>query len=515
MVMQPRLDLRQTQSLVMTPQLQQAIKLLQLSNMELTVFVDQELERNPLLERDERGASAGLEADVPVEQRRDGDSLLVDRPETGAAEAPLDIEIDNSFDEGSANEGPSYDPDAGSDAGAWQRADSGGGRGFEGDDRAFDETLSEPVSLRDHLVEQLGMDLHDAADRIIGLALIDSLDENGWLTADLADLAEGLGAPLADAERVLTAVQRFDPPGVFARSLQECLALQLIDRDRYDPCMVALLENLEMVARRDFAGLMRVCAVDADDLHDMLGELRALDPKPGLRFIDSAAPPIIPDVLMRPAPPGNEEGAVWAVELNPETLPRVLVNTRYYAEVSKGKRSKDDKAFLTENFQTASWLVKALDQRATTILKVSTELVRQQAAFFERGVQGLRPLILRDIAEAIEMHESTVSRVTSNKYIATPRGIFELKYFFTQSIAGANGADAHSAEAVRDRIKSLIDAEPPAKILSDDALVVMLKKEGIDIARRTVAKYREAMRIPSSVQRRREKSVLACNGRVG
>ncbi|MGC2854768.1 RNA polymerase factor sigma-54 [Novispirillum sp. DQ9] len=512
MAMQPRLDLRQTQALVMTPQLQQAIKLLQLSNMELTAFVEQELERNPLLERDERGGAPALEADTPVEQRRDGgDGLLIDHAQPGAAEAPLDIEIDNSFDEGSPLEGPSYDPDAG----AWQRADSGGGRGFEGDDRAFDETLTEAASLRDHLVAQLGVDLEDGRDRIVGMALIDSVDENGWLTADLEELAAGLGTSRAHVDRVLAAVQRFDPPGVFARSLKECLALQLADRDRLDPAMAALLENLELIARRDFAGLMRLCGVDAEDLHDMLGELRALDPKPGLRFVDVAAAPVVPDVLMRPAPPGSDDGVAWIVELNPETLPRVLVNTRYYAQVSKGVRGKDDKAFLSENFQTASWLVKALDQRATTILKVSTEIVRQQTGFFERGIQGLRPLILRDIAEAIEMHESTVSRVTSNKYIATPRGIFELKYFFTQAIAGADGADAHSAEAVRHRIKALIDAEPPAKILSDDAIVDLLKAEGVDIARRTVAKYREAMRIPSSVQRRREKAVLAGSGRSG
>ncbi|MFA7430284.1 MAG: RNA polymerase factor sigma-54 [Rhodospirillaceae bacterium] len=512
MVMQPRLDLRQTQALVMTPQLQQAIKLLQLSNMDLTAFVEQELESNPLLERDERGATPGLEADVPVEQRRDSDSLLLDRPETGTSEAPLDIEVDNSFDEGSPMEGPSYDPDSG----AWQRADSGGGgRGFEGDDRAIDETLSEAVSLRDHLTAQLGMDLQGPVDRMIGHALIDSLDENGWLTADPADLAQGLGTDVETVERVLAAVQRFDPAGVFARSLKECLALQLIDRNRFDPAMEALLDNLDMVARRDFSGLLRVCGVDADDLHEMLTELRALDPKPGLRFADVAAHPVVPDVLMRPAPPGNEDGALWVVELNPATLPRVLVNTRYYAQVLKTARTKDDKAFLSENFQTASWLVKALDQRATTILKVSTEIVRQQTGFFERGIQGLRPLILRDIAEVIEMHESTVSRVTSNKYIATPRGIFELKYFFTQSIAGAGGADAHSAEAVRHRIKALIDAEPAAKILSDDAIVDVLKAEGVDIARRTVAKYREAMRIPSSVQRRRDKAVMASNGRGG
>jgi RNA polymerase sigma-54 factor len=501
MALQPRLDLRQSQTLVMTPQLQQAIKLLQLSNLELDAYVEQELERNPLLERDEgpREELGGLSAG---EERRDADSLLVDHGDGGAAEAPLDIEVDNTYDEGSPLEGPSYDPDSGQ--AAWDRAGSGSGRGdFEDDDRAFDETLSEGLSFRDHLVEQLTLDIAGPAERLIGMALIDSLDDSGWLAATVEEVAEGLGAAVDQVRAVLDRLRRFDPPGVFATSLQDCLALQLKDRDRLDPCMKALVDNLDLLAKRDFQGLLRACRCDNEDLQDMIAELRTLDPKPAHRFDGAAAQPIIPDVLMRATPQGG-----WIVELNPATLPRVLVNTRYYAEISKGARSKDEKTFIGESFQTASWLVKSLDQRANTILKVASELVRQQHGFFERGVQGLRPLILRDIATAIDMHESTVSRVTSNKYIATPRGIYELKYFFTQAIAGAAGGDAHSAEAVRHRIKTLIDGETPTKVLSDDAIVDILRQGGVDIARRTVAKYREAMRIPSSVQRRREKKML-------
>lgn len=498
MAMQPRLDLRQTQSLVMTPQLQQAIKLLQLSNLELSAYVEQELERNPLLERGENQPDVPAMESLP-EERRDAESTLFESTDGTRSEAPLDIELNNTFDEGSPFEGPSYDPD---DLTAWQRS-SGSGGSFEGDDRSFDETLSSETNLRDHLIEQMGVDLNNPQDRMVGLALIDSLDDAGYLRAELTDLAEDLGTTLAHVENVLVRVQRFDPAGLFARSLPECLALQLKDRNRYDPAMEALLANLDLVARRDFAGLLKVCGVDSEDLQEMIAELRTLDPKPASRFDGSSAQPVTPDVLMRVNPEGG-----WIVELNPETLPRVLVNNRYYSKISKATRNKDDKAFINESFQTASWLVKSLDQRATTILKVATELVRQQHGFFERGIQGLRPLILRDIADAIEMHESTVSRVTSNKYIATPRGIFELKYFFTQAIAGADGADAHSAEAVRHRIKALIDAEPPTKILSDDAIVDILKKDGIDIARRTVAKYREGMKIPSSVQRRREKSLM-------
>lgn len=503
MALQPRLDLRQSQTLVMTPQLQQAIKLLQLSNLELNAYVEQELERNPLLERDE-GPREDIQAVAAGEERRDADSLLVDHVERGAAEAPLDVEVDNSYDEGSPLEGPAYDPDSGQ--AAWDRVGSGGRGDFDDDDRPYDETLSEGVSFRDHLMDQLTLDVADPAERLIGTALIDSLDDAGWLASPVEEIADGLGAPVERVRAVLDRLRRFDPPGVFATSLQDCLALQLKDRDRYDPAMQALVENLDLLARRDVPALLKVCGVDGEDLQDMIAELRALDPKPAHRFDGAAAQPVIPDVLMRPAPDGG-----WVVELNPATLPRVLVNTRYYAQVSKAARSKDEKAFLTETFQTASWLVKSLDQRANTILKVATELVRQQHAFFEKGVQALKPLILRDIATAIDMHESTVSRVTSNKYIATPRGIFELKYFFTQAIGGADGGDAHSAEAVRHRIKALIDAEPPTRILSDDAIVDILRKDGIDIARRTVAKYREGMRIPSSVQRRREKKMLAVN----
>jgi RNA polymerase sigma-54 factor len=300
----------------------------------------------------------------------------------------------------------------------------------------------------------------------------------------------------------LQLLQRLDPPGIFARSLAECLALQLAERGRLDPAMQALLDRLDLLAKRDLAQLMKHCGVDAEDLKEMIAEIRALNPKPGSAFDQSLAQPVIPDILMRPQPGGD-----WIVELNSETLPRVLVNTRYYARVAKDARRKEEKDYLSERYQAANWLVKSLHQRATTILKVASEIVRQQDAFFRRGIQHLKPLILRDIADAISMHESTVSRVTTNKHMATPRGLYELKYFFTAAIASSGGGEAHSAESVRFRIKSLIDAETVEGVLSDDKLVEMLKAEGIDIARRTVAKYREAMKIPSSVQRRREKAV--------
>ncbi|MGC2522490.1 MAG: RNA polymerase factor sigma-54, partial [Stellaceae bacterium] len=339
-------------------------------------------------------------------------------------------------------------------------------------------------------------------DQLIALHLLDLLDENGYLGGALDSIAALLGCDLARVEAVLARLQQFEPAGVFARGLPECLALQLRDRNRLDPAMQALLDHLPLLAARNLPALMRVCRVDAEDVAEMIAEIKSLDPRPGLAFDPPLAQPVVPDILMRAPPEGG-----WIVELNPETLPRVLVNNRYHARISQAARSKADKEYLTDRLQAANWLVKSLHQRATTILKVAAEIVRQQEAFFRRGVQSLRPLILRDIAEAIGMHESTVSRVTSNKHMATPRGLYELKYFFTSSIPASSGGDAHSAEAVRHLIRRLIDKEPAGATLSDERIVELLQHDGVDIARRTVAKYREAMRIPSSVQRRREKLI--------
>ncbi len=483
MVLSQRLDLRQTQALVMTPQLQQAIKLLQFSNIELAQFVDTELEQNPLLERDEAdegaapAAEAAAEADGEAETTEDGRELEADTVAAG-------VEGDGRLD-------------FGGDPAAWQSARQRPAATEELP--GLDQTLSRPRSLREHLLEQLGLDIVDPAERVIGVELIGMVDEAGYLAVDIREVAEQLCCSPARVEAVLARLQNFDPPGVLARDLAECLALQLRDRDRFDPAMRTLLDHLPLLASRDAAGLMRLCGVDADDLAEMVAEIRALDPKPGLAFDPALASPVVPDVLLRLLPDGG-----WAVELNGDTLPRVLVNRRYYAEISAAGRGKGDRDYIVERLQQANWLVKALHQRATTILKVAREIVRQQDGFFRHGVQHLKPLVLRDIAAEIGMHESTVSRVTSNKFIASPRGIFELKYFFTASVASANGGAALSAEAVRFRIKTLIDNENDA-VLSDDRLVELLLREGVAIARRTVAKYREAMRIPSSVQRRRHK----------
>ena len=493
-----RLELRQSQALVMTPQLQQAIKMLQLSNLELSAFVEAEIEQNPLLEPGEREAEDGA---AP------GGEPPADTPAVnGAAEArPAALTGDGAPDDGdhwraAAGEDGDGTVETGGDLGDTEPWRSRSGAGHGGDLPGIDQAAARPRTLREHLIEQIGADLPAQADRVIALHLLDQLDEAGYLQGGLDGAAERLGCAPARIERVLARLQEFDPPGVFARDLAECLALQLRDRNRLDPAMQRLLDNLPLLAARNGAALMRLCGVDAEDLAEMVAEIKSLDPRPGFAFDPPLAQPVVPDIIMRSQMDGG-----WAVELNAETLPRVLVNNRYYARISRAVLSKTEREYLTDRLQAANWLVKSLHQRAITILKVATEIVQQQDGFFRHGVQSLRPLILRDIADAIGMHESTVSRVTTNKYIATPRGLFELKYFFTSAIAASRGGDAHSAEAVRFRIRSLIDRETSDSTLSDERIVELLQQYGVDIARRTVAKYREAMRIPSSVQRRRDK----------
>lgn len=516
MALTAKLEMRQGQQLVMTPQLQQAIRLLQLSNLELVDFVEAELERNPLLEREEQTASTrssddGDGANTQGDGRDDGgdgggdsggdsgDDRWLDLKNPVADPAGgLDTDFGNVFQDSSGGDNAAMASGLGW-AGVSQRMHNGPDDGGDLENFAI-----EAASLRDHLAQQLPLTIADAADRIIGQHLIDMVDDAGYINVDLASLADRLGTDEPRVEAVLLRLQTFDPPGIFARSLAECLALQLKELNRYDPMMESLLANLDLLASRNLNALRRAVNADMDELIEMIQEIKALDPKPGLRFGSVQMQPVVPDVVVRPAQDGG-----WHVELNSETLPRVLVNRTYYTRISNTSVSDKDKGYLFECLQTANWLVKSLDQRARTILKVAEQIVRQQDGFFMYGVQHLRPLNLKMIADAVSMHESTISRVTSNKYIATPRGIFELKYFFTSAIASADDGEAHSSESVRHRIKLMIDAEAADDVLSDDQIVDKLKADGIEIARRTVAKYREALRIPSSVQRRREKRNLA------
>jgi len=506
MALTQRLQIRQSQALVMTPQLMQAIKLLQLSNLDLVAYVDAELERNPLLEPGNAegeatpAANSAQAADKPAEAGEIWNGS--DSAPSGEAKAErAEDHIDDISVPDDAEPGRQRTADAPGGYSEWAGVGAGGRDDGDFNLEAF---VSAETTLADWLREQLTLEIVDPVRRMIGNYLIDLVDEAGYLSSDLATVAEKLGTGVTEIEAVLGILQSFDPPGVCARDLAECLAIQLKEQNRYDPAMAALITRLDLLARRDFTALKKICGVGDEDLADMIAEIRRLNPKPGLAFGSAVVQPIVPDVFVRPGPDGG-----WIVELNSDTLPKVLVNQSYYAEVSATTRRDTEKSYLAECLQSATWLVRALDQRARTILKVSNEIVRQQDAFFARGVEHLRPLNLKTVAEAIGMHESTVSRVTASKYMATSRGIFELKYFFTSAIAASHGGEAHSAEAVRHRIKQLIDAEPPSDVLSDDTIVEKLREAGIDIARRTVAKYREAMRIPSSVQRRREKQSAA------
>ena len=509
MAINAKLELRQTHSLVMTPQLQQAIKLLQLSNVELAVFVEGELERNPLLEQAEttdepNGVAADGRAADKAEDKsasgRDGESEVGDSEDWVDFESGGDSGRTDDLDADPRDVFPDSEdfvPGVLKDSG-WSGLTQGRFGMNEG--AALEAYVAEEKTLRDHLCEQLALTFSDPARRLIGRHIIDMTDEAGYLRGDLDGLAELLGAPVELVEETLSAMQGFEPCGVFARDLRECLSLQLKEQDRCDPVMAALLDNLHLLGAHDVVALKRATDVTDEDLCDMVAELKRLNPKPGLKYGSTPAQTVVPDVLLRSLPDGS-----YHVELNADTLPRVLVNRTYYATVSKSATNRKDKSYLVDCLQTANWLVKSLDQRARTILKVALEIVRQQDAFFAYGVRHLRPLNLKTVADEISMHESTVSRVTANKYMAINRGLFELKYFFTSAIAATAEGDFHSSESVRHRIREMIDAEPAAKVLSDDKIVERLKDDGVDIARRTVAKYREALGIPSSVQRRKLK----------
>lgn len=487
MPLRPVLGLQQSQSLVMTPQLLQSIKLLQFSNVELDQYISSEIERNPLLKRDESYSAD----ENPPDIRAHNDAEAISER--------LDTSLENLF----PDDPGSRDTISPSLLAQWRSASGKGPSAPSEGAWNAESFLTAPQTLRDQLQEQIPLIFKHPAERFLASQLAESLEDSGYLS-DFDDIPARTGASKAELEQVLlTLQQNIDPPGLFARNLAECLALQLQSKERLDPAMRALLQNLDLLARRDFAALRRICGVDEADLIDMLAEIRMLDPKPGAAFMIGGAEPIIPEVVVSSAPDGS-----WRVELNDEALPRVLIDQVYCTKVSSHS-SKQDQSFISECLQNANWLVRALDQRSKSILKVATEIVRQQDAFLMHGVNHLRPLKLKTIADIIGMHESTVSRITAHKFMLTPRGTFEMRYFFTAAIAAADGGDAHSAEAVRNRIRHLIAQESAENVLSDDALVDILKQAGIDVARRTVAKYREAMGIPSSVQRRREKKALS------
>ncbi len=484
MTLPPQLNLRIGQSLVMTPKLQQAIKLLQMSNLELSEFIEEELQNNPLLERED--TSEFVKVDIP---ERDGifensedkyayPKLIKERSsETSSDTASV---IENSVSR--LQERSVYD--------------------FDSQNPRLINSPLKDRSLREHLLEQANVGLANSIDRLIATYLIDSLDDSGYLTMTIEDISLTLGCPVSKVKNILKVVQDFDPPGIFARNLSECLGLQLKDLDRYDPIMQAFLGNLDLLEKKDIGRLKQICGVDSEELVEMVKEVKALNPKPALVFDHTFTQTVTPDVFVH----RHKDGS-WFVELNTDTLPQILVNNLYYTKIKSPSLGQKDKTYITECHQSANWLVKTLHQRAQTITKVATKIMQHQEEFIEKGVQFLKPLVLRDIAEILKIHESTVSRVTNNKYISTPRGTFELRYFFSSSIRAGTSTNSPSARSIRFQIKNIINNEMPDKALSDDKIVKILNDDGINIARRTVSKYRVLMNIPSSMQRRRDKAV--------
>ncbi len=498
MVQSLKQELRQSQQLVMTQQLQQSIKLLQLSANELAEFIELEIEKNPLLSREEGGSETERDADAVTPEEEEGE-VVASATHAESAEADATAGDETFRDD--------YNDEWADDGDAGYYANQGGAgrevsRDYDPDEegRGLEQTLTEARSLREHLLEQLHVDIEDAGMRLIGAQLIDMLDETGYLRDDTASLAELLGTDAETMEVTIRALQSFDPIGVFARSLEECLRLQLEEKGRLDGPMDIFLANMHLLAEGNTQALRKLCNVDDEELQLIIADVRACNPRPASHFTHDVAEAVTPDVLIRRSKQG------WIIELNPDALPRVLVNQQYASELSARTKDKEAKKYVSEQMQNASWLVKALNQRAETILKVAQEIVKQQEKFFLHGIRFLKPLILKDIAAQVEMHESTISRVTTSKFMSTPRGTFEMKYFFTSSIGGAVGDAEFSSKTVMFYIRELIDGENPKSILSDDAIVTLLKDRNIDVARRTITKYREAMNIPSSVVRRRQKN---------
>jgi len=508
MALAAKLMMRQGQAMVLTPQLLQAIKLLQMPNVELSAFIENELASNPLLERAEESESAAsdpLDSEAPPSPEgasaEPGD-WASEALETDAANlaANLGTEDENAFDADippTAAATATSQPD-GLSVSSW--AGAGGGGGDLQEPQGLETYVAEALSLNQHLEAQAAVLLPAGWERMIGAALIDGLDDAGYFVGSVEEIAERLGTTAEAVEAVLIRMQTLEPTGVFARSLAECLALQLKERDRFDPAMQALIANLPALAKRDFALLRRACGVDDEDLLDMIAEIRRLEPKPGRAFGGPPGAPAIPDVYVTAAP-----DRTWRIELNSQALPRVLVNEVYAATIRRGAKREEDRQYVSAQLQSAHWLTKSLDQRARTILNVASEIVRRQDSFLVAGVSGLRPLNLKMVGEAIGVHESTVSRATAHKFIQTPRGLFEMKYFFTAAIASADSGQTHSAEAVRQRIRQMIEEEDPSDVLSDDVIVERLREADIVVARRTVAKYRDSLKIPSSVERRKLK----------
>ncbi len=499
MALAPSLQLRASQSLVMTEQLQQSIKLLQLSALELSEFIDQELEKNPFLSSDDAPQpEAPQQEDIP---EGDTEAVSAAKEDDGMYTKSLDVSAADSSEAGAPD--TSNDDIWGAETES-QRFDEQGFSGSMESEAGYvsdviEQRFSEALTLREHLLAQVQVDIPSVEQKMIAAFLIDLLDESGYLREDVSQLHEQLGCTAVQVRQTLEKLRHCDPAGVFAVDLADCLHMQLLDKGQLSPAFDALLGNLEVLAEANTKKLAKLCAVEEAELPAMIALLRTLDPKPGSHFSNEQVQTLIPDVIVRKI---GKDG--WRVELNADVMPKLLINRQYHADMVARLKGREEKKFLNEQLANASWLVKALDQRAQSLLKVAMEIVRQQEMFFEHGIRYMKPMTLRHIAEAVEVHESTVSRITSNKFMATPRGVFPLKYFFSSSLSDAAAGEGTSSRTVMHMIKEMVEKEKANNVLSDDAIAERLGEKGIEVARRTVVKYRKIMNIPSSVERRRQ-----------
>lgn len=492
MALTPKLEIKQSTSTLLTPQLRQAIGLLQMTNLELNEVIEQELLRNPLLEREDEHLSS---QDDNLPQTIDDLNTKAENP---YEEAPIsnDADYQNDFDDfGSDQEG--YDNFESTDWSDYNTSKTN--RNNDGAFDYFEQRLSKEKSLYDIIDEQIGVHFTNSGDKIIAKILSEQLDRAGYFRGNLEDIAQRLKISLERTQRVLKKLQTFEPSGIFATSLSECLKIQLTDRDELTYELEALLDNLELLAERKFKELAKICDCEIEDIAELTAVIKTLNPKPASDYLSEKPSYIIPDVYVKRLKNGE-----YRVELNQMSLPKLLINHNYYTTLKKDKKAHK---FLRENMSHANFLMKAMHSRATSILRVSEEIVLRQYHFFENGIEHLKPMTLKDIAEALSVNESTVSRVTTGKYMSTPQGLFELKYFFSSAAGSYIGNDDTSTKVIKHKIKCLIDNEDPKHILSDDKIVQILGQEGIKIARRTVTKYRESMSIPTSGERKRIKRV--------
>jgi RNA polymerase sigma-54 factor len=511
MVMKASLQLKLGQSLTMTPQLQQAIRLLQLSTLDLQQEIQQALESNPMLEisEDEDLSESDSDNNTEADDNRDesGPESIIDAQTESMSDWD---ETENGPDWSSENSIPDTIPDDLPVDTAWddiyQSAPAPAARNDDENDHDFETRNSPTETLRDHLEWQLNLTTLSERDRAIAHALMDAVDDRGYLTSSVDDIYSGLRdeseedpLELDEVEAVLHRLQHFDPPGVFARDLQDCLLIQLNQLPEDTPWLaqarLVITHYINLLGNRDYAQLLRRSRLKEDQLRDVLVLITSLNPQPG-DLLDQAEPDyVIPDVIVR------KHNNRWRVELNPDIAPRIRVNSSYASLIRRADSSADN-TYLRDQLQEAKWFIKSLQSRNETLLKVATRIVEYQQGFLEHGDEAMKPLILSDIAQVVEMHESTISRVTTQKYMHTPRGIFELKYFFSSHVSTDEGGEC-SSTAIRAMIRKLIAAETPKKPLSDSKIAAMLGEEGIQVARRTVAKYREAMHIPPSNERKR------------